>query len=100
MSALEAPFEGLLRIGAFAERLGVSEAVLRAWESRYGLFTPLRTPGGVRIHSPADEARGRRMLSGLQRGVAAREAAALALQPSADARTLMDACAAFDTARV
>src|SRR4051794_32532236 len=103
MSALEAPFEGLLRIGAFAERLGVSEAVLRAWEARYGLFTPLRTPGGFRLYSPEDEARGRRMLRHLQRGLAARESAALALETDrvvAPALSdLVKAWSAFDAAR-
>jgi DNA-binding transcriptional MerR regulator len=103
MNALDAPFEGLLRIGAFAERLGVSQAVLRAWESRYGLFTPVRTPGGFRLYSPADEARGRRMLGHLRRGLAARESAALTLRtatvPVPALSGLIDAWSAFDSAR-
>src|SRR6476661_3974560 len=102
MSALNAPFEGLLRIGAFAERLGVSEAALRAWEARYGLFTPVRTPGGFRLYSPHDEARGRRMLRHLQRGLAARESAALALEPDAPVApalsALIEAWSALDSA--
>src|SRR3954449_5706136 len=79
---MSAPLSGLLRIGPFSQRLGVSVSVLRAWESRYGLFTPLRTPSGYRLYSPDDEARGLRMLAHLGSGLAARESAALALASS------------------
>src|SRR4051812_23311693 len=79
---IAAPLSGPLRIGPFSRRLGVSVSVLRAWESRYGLFTPLRTPSGYRLYGPEDEARGRRMLAHLGRGLAARESAALALVAS------------------
>ena len=41
--AVSAPVSGSLRIGAFSRKVGVSAAVLRAWESRYGLFDPDRT---------------------------------------------------------
>src|SRR4051812_25926248 len=44
--AATAPVPGSLRIGAFSRKVGVSAAVLRAWESRYGLFDPDRTSGG------------------------------------------------------
>ena len=37
---------GRMRIGEFSRRVGVSTSVLRAWEARYGLFTPERTPSG------------------------------------------------------
>lgn len=33
---------------------GVSEGTLRAWEVRYGIITPARTPGGHRIFSEND----------------------------------------------
>jgi len=33
---------------------GVSEGTLRAWEVRYGIITPARTPGGHRIFSDND----------------------------------------------
>jgi MerR family transcriptional regulator, light-induced transcriptional regulator len=97
-----APIHGLLRIGAFSRRLGVSTSVLRAWELRYGLFTPMRTPAGYRLYSPADEARARRMLWHLGRGVAARESAQLALvdaPATKDAVGLIDAWHGFDAAR-
>ena len=35
----------LLRIGELRRRLVVSDHVLRAWESRYGLLQPVRSPG-------------------------------------------------------
>src|SRR5690349_2985681 len=93
-----------LKVCCEAERLGVSEAVLRAWEARYGLFTPVRTPGGFRLYSPDDEVRGRRMLGHLEHGLAARESAALALRAAEAPRApalgeLTEAWAAFDSAR-
>jgi MerR family transcriptional regulator, light-induced transcriptional regulator len=65
----------LLRIGELSRRLGVSDHVLRAWESRYGLLQPVRSPGGFRLYSPADEARIRRMQAYLAEGLSAAEAA-------------------------
>ena len=53
--------EPRLRIGALSERVGVSPALLRAWETRYGLLRPVRTDGGFRLYSAADEARVRSM---------------------------------------
>src|SRR5690349_12136185 len=102
MSTGHTQLEGLLRIGAFSQKLGVSESVLRAWEARYGLFDPVRTPSGYRLYSRADEERARRMLQHLGDGVAARESARLALldrpaPPSTDA--LLQALGAFDADR-
>jgi DNA-binding transcriptional MerR regulator len=69
----------LLRIGELSRRLAVSEHVLRAWESRYGLLQPVRSPGGFRLYSAADEARIRRMQAYLAQGLSAAEAARAAL---------------------
>src|SRR5262245_14035177 len=80
----------LLRIGELSRRLGVSDHVLRAWESRYGLLRPVRSAGGFRLYSEHDEQRVRRMQAHLRRGLSAAEAARAALgetQPSADAAT-------------
>jgi DNA-binding transcriptional MerR regulator len=74
----------LLRIGELARRLGVSQDVLRAWERRYGLLEPVRTSGGFRLYSAADEQRVRRMQSHLARGLAAAEAARAALAEEGD----------------
>ena len=67
-----------LRIGELSHRVGVSPEVLRAWERRYGLFSPSRTAGGFRLSGDEDERRVRRMLEHLERGVSAAEAARLA----------------------
>jgi DNA-binding transcriptional MerR regulator len=68
-----------LRIGAFSQRVGVSAALLRAWETRYGLFTPARTASGYRLYGPEDERRAKRMQSLIARGLAAAESARLVL---------------------
>src|SRR6478735_6854149 len=65
----------LLRIGELSRRLGVSDHVLRAWESRYGLLQPVRSAGGFRLYSEADALRVRRMQAHLADGLSAAEAA-------------------------
>jgi MerR family transcriptional regulator, light-induced transcriptional regulator len=69
----------MVRIGELGRRLGVSEHVLRAWERRYGLLRPMRSPGGYRLYSDADERRVRRMQAHLAAGLSAAEAARAAL---------------------
>lgn len=71
-----------LRIGELGRRVGVSSELLRAWERRYGLLRPRRTDGGFRLYSVEDERRVRLMQGHLARGVAAAEAAQLALAES------------------
>jgi DNA-binding transcriptional MerR regulator len=70
---------GYLRIGELAKRTGVSPELLRAWEQRYGLLQPTRTPGGFRLYSAADEARVQRMQGLVAGGLAAAQAARLVL---------------------
>ena len=65
----------LVRIGELSRRLGVSVHALRAWESRYGLLKPVRSTGGYRLYSEADEVRVRRMQAHLADGLSAAEAA-------------------------
>jgi len=65
----------LLRIGELSRRVGVSDHLLRAWESRYGLLQPVRSPGGFRLYSEADESRIRTMQAHLADGLSAAEAA-------------------------
>ena len=64
-----------LRIGELSRRLGVSDHVLRAWETRYGLLHPFRSTGGYRLYSEADADRIRRMQAHLAAGLSAAEAA-------------------------
>jgi DNA-binding transcriptional MerR regulator len=90
---------GYLRIGQLANRTGVSPELLRAWEQRYGLLQPTRTPGGFRLYSATDQARVQHMQRLVSGGLAAAQAARLILsggEPapptvSASATTLEDA---------
>jgi methanogenic corrinoid protein MtbC1 len=84
-----------LRIGELSRRSGVSPELLRAWERRYELLQPTRSPGGLRLYSLDDLERVRLMSQHLAEGLAAREAAALAARaklsgagsgPGSDAR--------------
>jgi DNA-binding transcriptional MerR regulator len=68
-----------MRIGELARRTGVPETNLRAWERRYGLLDPDRTAGGFRLYADEDVARVQAMQAHLEQGVAASDAARLAL---------------------
>ncbi len=70
---------GHLRIGELSRRTGVAPELLRAWERRYGLLRPERSEGGFRLYSDADERRVGLMREHLRRGLAAAEAARLAV---------------------
>ena len=97
--------EGLVRIGELSRRVGVGTDRLRAWERRYELLRPLRTPGGFRLYSREDEERVRQMQAQLARGLSAAQAAEVvlaaespaALAPLDDLRTRLGAAlAGFD----
>lgn len=104
--------DGLLRIGELSRRVGVAPELLRAWETRYSLLEPSRSPGGFRLYSPDDERRVRAMRANLDRGYSAAEAARLVLvtgpepvavradagDADADARELRRALDAYDDA--
>jgi DNA-binding transcriptional MerR regulator/methylmalonyl-CoA mutase cobalamin-binding subunit len=75
--------EDLWRIKEFAARVGVPETTLRAWERRYDLLRPERSSGGFRLYSTGDERRIRSMQAHMARGIAAAQAAALAVSESA-----------------
>ena len=47
----------MFRIGELSRRVGVGTATLRAWERRYGLLDPERSPSGYRLYTDEDEAR-------------------------------------------
>jgi DNA-binding transcriptional MerR regulator len=104
--------DGVLRIGELSKRSGVSPDLLRAWERRYGLLRPTRSAGGLRLYSPADLDRVRVMREHLDAGLAAAQAAALALRsaptkpaavpalsPAAVRKDLTDALDDFDEPR-
>ncbi len=73
------PENGRLRIGELSKRVGVSPELLRAWETRYGLVEPQRTPGGLRLYSEEDERRVREMSDRIAAGLSAAEAARVTL---------------------
>lgn len=62
-------------IGEAAARSGVSVALLRAWERRYGIVTPSRTPAGYRLYDDEAVARLRAVRTLVASGWAARQAA-------------------------
>ena len=76
-----------VRIGELSRRVGVSAELLRAWERRYQLLQPARSPTGYRLYSTQDEHRVRAMLDQLDRGLSAAEAARVACRrgPTDDA---------------
>ena len=74
----------VLRIGELSKRVGASPELLRAWERRYGLLRPARSAGGLRLYSSADVERVSVMRQHLAAGMAAAEAAALAIRDAAD----------------
>jgi MerR family transcriptional regulator, light-induced transcriptional regulator len=82
--------DGHLRIGELSRRVGVSPELLRAWELRYGLLQPSRSPGGFRLYSDADEQRIGRMRAYQDQGLSAAEAARLALEAPTDQRPVLD----------
>jgi DNA-binding transcriptional MerR regulator len=96
--------DGNWRIGQFAARVGVAAVTLRAWERRYGLLRPGRTPAGYRLYTPLDEQRVRAMQAHMAIGVAAAEAAELAIRdvagdavaPEESRAELLRAVAAYD----
>ncbi|MGI8712519.1 MAG: MerR family transcriptional regulator [Solirubrobacteraceae bacterium] len=69
-----------LRIGEFARRVGVAPELLRAWEKRYGLLQPVRSPGGFRLYTDDDTARVAGMRRALGDGLSAAQAARAALE--------------------
>jgi DNA-binding transcriptional MerR regulator len=55
-------------IRVLAERTGIGTSTLRAWERRYGLLTPQRTPKGHRVYSEEDARTVERVLELLREG--------------------------------
>jgi DNA-binding transcriptional MerR regulator len=64
-----------MRIGELSRRTGVGVHTLRAWERRYGVITPQRTPGGTRLYAPMDEARIKLMRRYVAEGASTADAA-------------------------
>lgn len=60
---------------------GVNSVTLRAWERRYGLICPQRTPKGHRLYAQDDITRIEHILQWLNRGVSVSQVAELLSQP-------------------
>lgn len=73
---------GYIRIGELSRRTGVSPELLRAWERRYGLFEPDRSPGRFRLYSDVDAGRVEAMTNQISHGLSAAEAARRVLASS------------------
>jgi DNA-binding transcriptional MerR regulator len=91
--------DGYLRIGELSRRTGVSPELLRAWERRYGLFEPARSPGRFRLYSDADLARVEAMKAQLERGLSAAEAARMVLAAPAAPSVAVSATAVDEPTR-
>lgn len=63
---------------------GVNSVTLRAWERRYGLIRPQRTPKGHRLYARDDIERIEQILQWLNRGVSVSQVGDLLEQPESD----------------
>lgn len=63
------PAEAVYPIRVVAEKTGVNPVTMRAWERRYGLIRPQRTPKGHRLYSDRDIETIRQVLRLLEQGI-------------------------------
>jgi len=63
------PAEGLLPIRTVSSLTGVNAVTLRAWERRYNLITPQRTPKGHRLYTHKDVERINQVVGLLNQGI-------------------------------
>ncbi|NOK17309.1 MerR family transcriptional regulator [Corallococcus carmarthensis] len=76
--------ERTYRIHIAAELSGVRVELIRAWERRYGVLVPERTPAGYRVYTDRDVALLKRLKALTDEGVAISEAAKLLPQLRAE----------------
>jgi DNA-binding transcriptional MerR regulator/methylmalonyl-CoA mutase cobalamin-binding subunit len=69
--------EAVYPIRTISNLTGVNAVTLRAWERRYGLIRPKRTPKGHRLYTEADLDRIKRVLDLLDQGIAISQAGQL-----------------------
>lgn len=81
--ATHPPDTPLYPIREVSRLTGVNSVTLRAWERRYGLICPQRTPKGHRLYAQDDITRIERILQWLNRGVSVSQVAELINQPEA-----------------
>jgi DNA-binding transcriptional MerR regulator len=73
---------GLFPIRVVAQLTGINAVTVRAWERRYGLVRPERTPGGHRLYSRADVDRLRSAAGLVAQGMPISRAARLLAAPA------------------
>jgi DNA-binding transcriptional MerR regulator len=66
-----------VNIGEVCQQTGVAAVTLRAWERRYGIIKPKRTPKGHRLYTPANIEEIKQIVNWLNRGVAISKVAEL-----------------------
>lgn len=81
MKATHPPDTPLYPIREVSRLTGVNSVTLRAWERRYGLIRPQRTPKGHRLYAQDDITRIERILQWLNRGVPVSQVVDLLDQP-------------------
>jgi DNA-binding transcriptional MerR regulator len=86
------------RIKSVAALTGINTATLRAWERRYRLVSPHRTPGGYRVYSDGDVDTIARVKALLDRGLKVGEAVAI-MQRGEETPALPEAAASTDAVR-
>lgn len=69
--------EAVYPIRTISNLTGVNAVTLRAWERRYGLIRPKRTPKGHRLYTESDLERIKRVLELLEQGIAISQAGQL-----------------------
>lgn len=74
--------EAVYPIRTISNLTGVNAVTLRAWERRYGLIRPKRTPKGHRLYTEQDLERIRQVLQLLEQGIAISQAGQLLDQPA------------------
>lgn len=79
--ATHPPDTPLYPIREVSRLTGVNSVTLRAWERRYGLIRPQRTPKGHRLYAQDDITRVERILQWLNRGVPVSQVGDLLDQP-------------------
>lgn len=79
-------------IRELSRQTGVNTVTLRAWERRYGLLSPLRTPKGHRVYRQSDIERVNQIQAWLARGLAVSK-----VRPLLGASEVSDVLSAGDT---
>lgn len=82
--------ERTYRINVAAEMSGVSEGLIRAWERRYGVLKPKRTPSGYRAYTESDISVLKRLKQLTEEGVSIAEAVKLLPSIKRDVKEQLD----------